>query len=133
MSVLSCSNAGHTKRAGKCSVPISKSTFFKIINFAESYSPTKNTVAALAISLKLNLIEAKDFFHAAGYHLGKTDLSDQIVRFYIQNKIYDVGIINECLNYYDLRGLGESPREHNKEHKNVEVSYNLKKDPLSGK
>ena len=96
------------KRAG-----VSKSTFSKIMNFSIDYKPSKATVAALAIGLKLDLEEAIAFFHAAGYHLGTAEFADKVVRFFLERKIYDIQEVNCCLYYYGLPLLGEHGRDDN--------------------
>ena len=94
----------------KCSV--SKSTFSKIANFTlKDYKPSKSTVAAFAIGLELDIKEAQKLFHVAGYHLGSSEQMDQIVRFFIENKIYDVQEVNYCLDYFGLPILGEHSRD----------------------
>lgn len=94
------------KRAG-----ISKSTFSKIVNFTLDYMPSKPTVAALAIGLGLDLEKAQDLFHAAGYHLGETDMQDRIVRFFLEQRCYDIHEVNCSLDRYGLPVLGEHARE----------------------
>lgn len=91
---------------------ISKSTFSKIINFAlPDYKPSKSTVAAFAIGLELDLPEAQKLFHAAGYHLDRTEKMDQILRFFIEKKIFDIQEINYCMNYLGVPLLGEHSRD----------------------
>lgn len=98
------------KRAG-----ISKSTFSRIINFAHDYMPSKSTVAALAIGLRLDPKETQKFFHAAGYHLGTSELQDRVVRFFIETGNYSVREVNYCLYYYGAPLLGEHARETREE------------------
>lgn len=90
---------------------ISKYTFNKILSFAKNHRPSKDTVAALTIGLKLNIEEAQDLFHSAGYHLGTTDRVDRIIRFFISESIYNIDEVNFCLYYYGYPILGEKPRE----------------------
>lgn len=90
---------------------ISKSTFSKCLNFTIDYKPSKSTVAAFAIGLKLDEEWAQKLYHSAGYHLGYTDLTDRIIRFFLSEKIYDIYEVNCCLAYYGLPLLGEHPRD----------------------
>ena len=90
---------------------ISKSTFSKCLNYAIDYKPSKSTVAAFAIGLKLDEESAQTLYHSAGYHLGYTDLTDRIVRFFLKEKIYDIYEVNCCLADYGLPLLGEHARE----------------------
>lgn len=90
---------------------LSKSTFSKSLNYTIDYKPSKSTVAAYAIGLKLGMEEAQALYHAAGYHLGNIDLTDRVVRFFLEEQIYDVMEVNSCLAVMGLPLLGEHPRE----------------------
>lgn len=90
---------------------ISKFTFSKIMNLKKTHQPSKGTVTALAIGLKLDLEEAQKLYNAAGYYLGYSDLTDKIIRFFIEKEIYDINEVNICLLYYNLPILGEQARE----------------------
>lgn len=72
----------------------------------ESYHPSKATVLALAISLKLNLDETKDLLARAGYALSHSSKFDVIVEYFIQAGIYDIYEINEALFSFEQRLLG---------------------------
>ncbi len=99
---------------------ISKYTFSKIINFNINppHKPSKETVAALAIGLKLDINEAQKFYNVAGYFLGTTEFIDKVIRFFINESIYKIAEINYCLNYYGYPALGERTRE---EKINIEI------------
>lgn len=91
---------------------ISKDVFSKIMNYKlKNYKPSKNTVAALAIGLRLNLDEALKFYHSAGYHLGENDFIDRVIRFFIDKKDYDIIDVNICLEEYGYGPLGERTRD----------------------
>ncbi len=96
---------------------VSKETFSKIMNEAnnpmlQTYRPSKETVYALAVGLRLNIKEAEEFFHAAGYHLGAEDLPDKVFRFYVGEKhIYDIFEINSCLLSYGYAPWGTQSRD----------------------
>lgn len=91
---------------------ISKYTFSKLINFSINppHKPSKETVAALSIGLKLNLEEAEEFYSVAGYSLGKTEFIDKVIRFFIHKKIYKIDEVNYCLAYHGYPLLGERMR-----------------------
>lgn len=76
---------------------VSRFTFSKITRCDNPQRPSKETVAALAIGLKLNIDEAQNFYHAAGFHLG-SDFTDRIIRFFISEAIYDIDAINYFLD-----------------------------------
>lgn len=95
---------------------ISKATFSKIRSSDSiPYKPSKGTVAALAIGLKLSFQEAQQLYHIAGYHLGTTDITDLVIRFHIDRKIYDIQKVNFCLMYYKVPLLGAQSREESTE------------------
>ncbi len=88
---------------------VDKRTFSKIKS-NRSYQPSKNTAVAFAISLQLNMEETLDLLETVGYTLSKSRLFDVIIRFFIENKRYDVIEINETLFEYDLSLLGNSAK-----------------------
>ena len=71
------------------SANISSKLFSKIVNNKE-YKPSKPTALALAIGLKLNLDETRDFLGKAGFALSRSSKLDVIVQFFIENKNYDI-------------------------------------------
>lgn len=68
--------------------------------------PSKRTVLALAIALRLDLAGTEDFLKAAGYALSRSQKADVIVEYFIQNGNYDIYQINEVLFAYDQPLLG---------------------------
>ncbi len=90
---------------------ISRSTFSKITNYISPHQPSKETVAALTIGLKLNLEEAQSLYNVAGYYLGTTDFVDKVIRFFITERVYDIDEVNYCLYEYNHPLLGEKSRD----------------------
>lgn len=84
---------------------ISRKHFSKIRNNPD-YSPNKKTVIALSIALELSLDSATDLLHTAGFSLSNSSKFDVIIRFCLENRIYDVYKINEILFYYEQPLLG---------------------------
>lgn len=91
---------------------VSKSTFSKIINFRINppYKPSKETVAALSIGLKLKLQDAEEFYELAGFHLGETEFVDRVIRFFIGKGIYRIYDVNYCMIEHGYPPLGEKSR-----------------------
>ena len=83
---------------------LTKQAFNGIYN--EGKVPKKNNVLALCIGLRLNIDEADDFIEKAGYSFSRGNKHDYIVRYFIENEIYDVYKINEILINEDLPYLG---------------------------
>lgn len=72
----------------------------------KDYTPKKNTVIALAISLKLNMDEAKDLLGRAGFAFSECSKFDVIIEYFIENENYDIFEINETLFAFDEQALG---------------------------
>ena len=92
---------------------ISKYTYSKITSFkiTPPHKPSKDTVAALSIGLKLSLDEAQKLYNSAGYYLGTTEFVDRVVRFFIEESLYEIDEVNYCLEYYGYPPLGERSRD----------------------
>ena len=84
---------------------VSKNTFSKIKNSA-TYKPSKPTVLAFAIALRLSLEETDALLKSAGFALSRNNKFDLIIEYYITNGIYDIFEINEALYKYDQVCLG---------------------------
>lgn len=79
---------------------------FSKIRCNENYKPSKSTALALAIALELNLDETTDLLGRAGLALSPSSISDLIVRYCIENRIYDIYEVNAILYEYDQQLLG---------------------------
>lgn len=72
----------------------------------KDYKPSKKTVLALAIGLKLNLDETKDLLQRAGFALSSCSEFDIIIEYFIENENYDMFQINETLFAFNQQLLG---------------------------
>lgn len=79
--------------------------FSKIKN-RKDYQPSRDTAIALAMALKLDFEKAKELIATAGYSLSKSK-RDLIITFFIQNKIFDTFLLNDCFYEYGQRLLFE--------------------------
>lgn len=84
---------------------IDRRHFSKIANH-DDYKPSKQTVLAFAIALKLDFEQTKDLLALAGFTLTKTNLTDVIVSYFLEYKIFDVDLVNQILYKYDQPLLG---------------------------
>ena len=85
---------------------VDKKTFSKIKCNPQTYKPSKQTVVAFAIALKLNLDETQDLLASAGLTLSRSFTFDKIIRYYLQKGVYDIFEINEALFEFDQVLLG---------------------------
>lgn len=74
-----------------------KKLFYKIRNNVH-YQPTKHTVYAFAISLKLSLDETKDLLQTAGFAMSGSNQFDLIMTYVFERGIYDMYKI-DCILY----------------------------------
>ena len=80
---------------------------FSKIRSNVSYQPKKITVIAFALALELNLDETKDFLGRAGYALSPGSLFDVIVKYFIEQEVFDTYTINLALFDHGQPCLGE--------------------------
>ncbi len=90
---------------------ITKAHFSKIKN-DEDYHPSKDTVLALALGLKLTFDETQELLNRAGYALTKSSKTDLIVTYFIRRQIYNVDEVNEILDEMGLPTITNHRKSH---------------------
>ena len=90
---------------------VNKQIFSKIRSSAGEtgenvYQPNKNTALSFAVALKLPLDEANELLGKAGYTFSKSNKTDIIVKYCIENHINDIFKVNDILFTYHQPSLG---------------------------
>jgi len=85
---------------------IDRRIFSKIRN-EKNYMPSKRTILAIAIALECDSEEMSTLLHHAGYHLSTFSKEDVIIDYFFENKIYDLFLINEILDRFGFKTLGD--------------------------
>ena len=83
---------------------ITKQTFSKIRS-DEKYHPDKDTAIRLCMGLELSLEDSLDLLGKAGFTLSKSIERDLVFRYFIENKEYDLYIIDPVLEKLKLKLL----------------------------
>lgn len=82
---------------------ISRQHWSKIIN--EEIQPSLETVLKLVFALKLNNHECKYLLKKAGYTLASSSTYALVIRYSIENKIYDLNKVNDYLEEYGFKAI----------------------------
>lgn len=80
------------------SVDIDRKLFSKI-RCNEGYIPRKNIIIKLCFALRLTKLEADTLLNSAGYSFSRNKF-DRLICYCLENKIYDLNIINDYLFTY---------------------------------
>ena len=97
--------SGHKDSTVYKKAHVSKQHFSKIKNNPH-YKPTKETAIAFALALELDVAQTNDLIGRAGYTLSNSSKFDLIIRYFIEQKKYNIVEINTVLYEFDQRLLG---------------------------
>jgi len=73
---------------------------FSKIRSDSDYKPSKNTAIALAVALGLELDDMLDLIGKAGFTLSFSSKFDLVVRYFVENKIFNIMEINLALDAF---------------------------------
>ena len=74
---------------------------FSAIQKNRKHKPQKNTAIRFALGLRLPMNEAEEMLKKAGYALSHSDVKDLIIEYFILNRRYNVGEVNEALSAFN--------------------------------
>jgi len=79
---------------------------FSKIRSNPGYAPSKSTVLAFTIGLRLSVQDAQDLLARAGFAFSPCDTRDLIVRYFLENGDHDIAKVNGALYDFDQSLLG---------------------------
>jgi len=83
---------------------IKKQLYSKIMG-ERHYHPSKNTVIAFSLSLKLGQEDMDELLESAGYRLSKSSIADLVILFCLSQSLYDLHDVNALLLSADQKVL----------------------------
>lgn len=84
---------------------IDRRLFSKIIS-DRWYKPSKDTVTAIVLGLRLDIDAAEDLYSRAGFTLSHSSKRDIVIEYFIIKKMYDLTVINAVLYELGERVIG---------------------------
>lgn len=84
---------------------------FSKIRCKEDYIPSKSIMLSLAVGMHLTVQETERLLASGNQLLSMSDTGDLIVRFFMEQGVYNLDVYNEYLFEYDQHLLGSTSRE----------------------
>ena len=84
---------------------ITKQTWAKLRNVTEPRRPNKATALALTIGFQMTVAEAKEFLAAAGYAFSSALRTDLIVRYFLEQRRWNIHEVNATLVAFGEKSL----------------------------
>lgn len=84
---------------------------FSKIRCKEDYIPSKSIMLSLAVGMQLTVQETEKLLASGNQLLSMSDTGDLIVRFFMEQGIYNLDVYNEYLFEYNQHLLGSTARE----------------------
>lgn len=78
---------------------------FSKIRSRKDYQPSKATVLALSLAMRLSLDETDSLLESAGFALSRSSRSDIIVEYFITHNQWNLFNVNEALDAFGERPL----------------------------
>ena len=71
--------------------------YFSALAAADTYQPSKGEVFALCLAMCLTFEESKLLLKSAGYSIKNSSKAELTVRYFIENEIYQIDMLNQVL------------------------------------
>lgn len=79
---------------------------FSALNVNDEYIPSRETAIMYCLALKLSYSESERLMKSAGYCFYEYSNFDIIIKYCIDNKIFNIDKVNDALYYYTRKCLG---------------------------
>ena len=80
---------------------------FSKLRREKNYKPSKETILAISFGMELKLPEVEELLKHGGYALSLENKFDLIIRYFFENEIYDLFLVNEVLDYYEFKPISD--------------------------
>lgn len=75
--------------------------YFDILRNDQTYIPTRRSIIAIGIALKLQDKEMTSLLRLFGYTFAPNSVENLVIKYFLSKKTFDVYCINECLFHFD--------------------------------